>query len=777
MTGRFIAFLSLTCLLLAATVSLADSPPPVSNRTPAADDIGYLPSDGAAVNTNPPALAWLPEPGADGYAVQLARSPAFKREVLTIERTPYVLYTHTTALAAGRWHWRYACLNTKGDRSAWSRTRSFTIPADAQPFPRPDQALVRSRIPAQHPRLMLRPEELPKIRQTRQGALQGRWKKLLEEAEEYLEQPLTPEPPPWTRGEWNAEEWRRNYAVATRAATVAETLAFCYLLSGETRYGEGARKWLLHIAAWNPAGTTSMEVNDEAGMPILYLTSRAYDWAYDALSEADRKTLRAMIGARGEEAFHWLHSGPHEQKAYNSHAGRMWHFLGEAAIAFYGEVPEAEKWLDYALTIFWGWYPVYGDEDGGWAQGLPYWTSYVNRSTWWFDALYAALGIDGTEKPFYRRVGDFPLYVAPPSGALMGFGDFGERSPDGNQAIPVAFFARLRQKAEWQWYAQAWGRGRSGPASRGPQLWDSGPLGYLRGARPSPPVPASREPKDWPTAKWFRGIGWVALHTDLTDGAQNVQVLFRSAPLGNISHSHSDQNGFLLGAYGVPLLVSTGVRPWYGSPFCKQWYWTTKAHSALEIGGEGQPKTRQASGKVVVFQPGPKYDYVVGDATAAYQDRVDRYRRHLLFLKPDVLVVFDEVQAKRPVPLKFWLHGRAPFTVDHGRSQIALTFKQAALSGFLLAPGGLHISQTDKYPLPPEMGTPVPEWHLWAETKEQQAKARVVAVLGIGKAGEKAVVEEAEDASAGQTVTVRFRRSGRLVTVSFDPRAAKVIVR
>mgnify|MGYP001084324542 CR=1 FL=1 len=82
---------------------------------------------------------------------------------------------------------------------------------------------------------------------------------------------------------------------------------------------------------------------DEAGMPILHITSRAYDWAYDALSEADRDVMRRMIRLRGEEAYHWLHDQPFEQKAYNSHGGRMWHFLGEAAIAYYGEAPEARR--------------------------------------------------------------------------------------------------------------------------------------------------------------------------------------------------------------------------------------------------------------------------------------------------------------------------------------------------------------------------------------------------------------------------------------------------
>src|ERR1019366_2877875 len=90
-------------------------------------------------------------------------------------------------------------------------------------------------------------------------------------------------------------------------------LAFCYMLSGDRRFAEGARKWLLHIASWKPLGTTSMEVNDEAGMPILHSGSRAYDWLYDALSEADRATIRNAFRARGEETYERLHKIPYER--------------------------------------------------------------------------------------------------------------------------------------------------------------------------------------------------------------------------------------------------------------------------------------------------------------------------------------------------------------------------------------------------------------------------------------------------------------------------------
>ena len=766
MIGNVMPPIRFVSILLAGVVSLSAAESMVSNRAPLADEIGYLPADGAAVGANPPALAWLPEPGAEAYAVQLARDAAFTRQVITIAKTPYVIYTHTMTLAAGTWWWRYACVGAEGQRSAWSRTRKFTIAPGAQPFPRPSEERIRQRLPDRHPRLMLRPEEVSEFKQARLGAHKEKWSHLAGAAEEYLELTLIPEPPPWTGGKWNAEEWRRNFQQASKASQAAETLAFCYLLSGDPRYGEGARKWLLHIASWDPAGSTSMDVNDEAGMPILHITSRAYDWAYDALNEADRAKMRAMIRARGEEAYHWLHDKPHEQKAYNSHAGRMWHFLGEAAIAYYGEVPEAKKWLDYALTIFWGWYPAYGDDKGGWAQGFAYWGSYVNRSTWWFDALHAALGIDGTEKPFYRHVGDFPIYVAPPHGALVGFGDYAERRPTGSQPAVVGYFGQMRNKPEWRWYAEAWGQADTGPD----------PIGFLRAARPEPPVPKAVAPASWPKAKFFPGAGWVSLHTNLLDGLKDVQVMFRSAPLGNISHSHSDQNAFVVGAYGSPLLVNTGLRPWYGSPFCKEWYWTTKAHNALEIDGRGQPKTAAATGEVIVFQPGDAYDYVAGDATPGYGEPVKRYRRHLLFLKPDVLVIVDEVKAVKPVSLKFWLHARAPFTVAAGSPRVELTYENASLAGYLLAPGGVQIVQTDKYPIPPEMGKPEPEWHLSAETSRKLSEARFIAVLGIARAGEKPGVERVEDVSSGKALAVRFLRGGKSVTVSIDPAAPAAAV-
>src|SRR5690606_17728719 len=148
-----------------------------------------------------------------------------------------------------------------------------------------------------------------------------------------------------------------------------------------------ARRWMLHIAGWDPAGSTSWAGNTESSMPILYKLSRAYTWAHSALSDNDRRVIQEVMRLRGNEAYRVLKRIPYESKPYASHPGRMLGFLGEAAIAFHGEIPEAEAWFDYILRIFYAIYPAWGGDAGGWAEGHAYWTSYMNRVLWFVDAL------------------------------------------------------------------------------------------------------------------------------------------------------------------------------------------------------------------------------------------------------------------------------------------------------------------------------------------------------------------------------------------------------
>ncbi len=41
-------------------------------------------------------------------------------------------------------------------------------------------------------------------------------------------------------------------------------------MTGEKKYGAAARKWILHLASWDPDGPTNFKLNCEAAKPMLY---------------------------------------------------------------------------------------------------------------------------------------------------------------------------------------------------------------------------------------------------------------------------------------------------------------------------------------------------------------------------------------------------------------------------------------------------------------------------------------------------------------------------
>jgi hypothetical protein len=105
----------------------------------------------------------------------------------------------------------------------------------------------------------------------------------------------------------------------------AETVAFVYLITGEKKYGENARKRILDLASWDPDGETNFRRNCEAAKPLLHRLARAYDWAYDALSAEDRQRVRTAAKRRIDDA--WVSSEVgrgvgHINQPYNSHGNR-----------------------------------------------------------------------------------------------------------------------------------------------------------------------------------------------------------------------------------------------------------------------------------------------------------------------------------------------------------------------------------------------------------------------------------------------------------------------
>jgi hypothetical protein len=83
----------------------------------------------------------------------------------------------------------------------------------------------------------------------------------------------------------------------------AEVLSFAWLMTGDKKYADPARRFTLALAKWNPDGPTRFSLNCEAAKPMLHRLARAYDWAYDLFSEDERTQIRAMLLRRAQDAW------------------------------------------------------------------------------------------------------------------------------------------------------------------------------------------------------------------------------------------------------------------------------------------------------------------------------------------------------------------------------------------------------------------------------------------------------------------------------------------
>jgi hypothetical protein len=558
-------------------------------------------------------------------------------------------------------------------------------------------------------------------------------------------------------------------------------LGFVYLLTGEAKYGAAARRWILHLASWDPDGPTNFRLNCEAAKPLIHRLPRAYDWAWDTLSETDRAVVRQVMLRRLNDAWQSgeIQSGVgHLNRPYGSHANRIWHKVAEAGIAFLGELPEAEVWLDYAVNKFYACYPVWSDADGGWHEGVNYWAGYISKAVWWLQFAQSALDIDGLRNPFFAHVGDFPLYVAPPHSPNMGFGDLSFRAPSASWGGFIEYLIRAKsvqpdgaQAGYWRWWMNEW-------EMRG----QGGILGFLYAAN-LPELPPARPPVDLPSSKVFSGIGVASLHTTLLDSRDDVHFLFKSSPFGTQSHGHNPHNSFQLNAYGEALLTTCVYRDLHGSKFHYQWAHSTKAHNAVLVNGEGQIQhTPAPHGRILDFELGPAADYLVGDATAAYGERLRRYHRHVVFLKePDpILVILDDLEAVEPATFQFLLHAFAPFAVDEETARLTVAQPGAGAVVHYLAPSSLAFRQWDGYAPPPTREFPN-QWHLEAGTKEHMPAITLLTLILPHRADATPSVhsERLEDQSAvglrvrvdGHERRMAFRKAGVAGTVQLDGHA------
>ncbi|MCX6630444.1 MAG: DUF4962 domain-containing protein, partial [Candidatus Solibacter sp.] len=459
--------------------------------------------------------------------------------------------------------------------------------------------------------------------------------------------------------------------------------ALAYLITGETRYRDGAKRWILHICNY-PRWEHN---NSLAAGECLFGVAVGYDWLYGQLDDAERQLVRAKLVLQAEA----MSKAPVHQDRWLANHNHVEHLgLAAAGFALRGQVPQAEAWIRQADAVFRKALEFSG-RDGGSTEGHQYW-AYSTESI----LRYAELARDLLNENLYRNdwlrnVPDFIIQSTLPDftakNCVMSFGD-SHRSYDSHGPAHILYrIAAEYRNSHAQWLAGEMlkrGVGRTAYCGWASLLW------YDETLRPVPPT-------DLPTFWNCDDIGWVTARNGWDPAA--VMVGFKSGPMHGHKaqkyydeqrggaeeigggHGHPDVNSFQVYAYGKWLAIDPVLVNGKGQLGEGQTWFDRKAVLAAH-----------ATSTIIKAGHRAAYDYVLGDAMNIYPPAagLTRFRRHFVFVKPDFIVVVDELAAERPSRFEWLMHleekaeqcGSASFVVRNGGVAMDVQF---------LSPPGLEV--------------------------------------------------------------------------------------
>ena len=762
---------------------------PITEREPRSLELAAYPPDTHTARVNPPGFCWTPAEGARGYRLELRRAGG-GAVVFATDPQRSTAYAHGQTLEAGEYAWQVVYLGEAGRALGVSRTRRFSLDAGVAPLPMPDVGQLRQRLSGVRPRLFLAGNRAREIKEAVAAGGVNWWRPFIEAADAAVAEQSYAEPAGYPDGKFTVDDWHRIYTPGKAGSAHAARAALAWRLTGDGKYLEAARRWMLTLASWDPRGSTSHGVkqpnggegNDEASMPILERMAMAWDWAGDQLRPEERVKVLAAMTERGNQVLEVLRQQDFHSRPYSNHEGRVLAFLGLAGLSFLGDIPEAEKWLDYVVRSYLTSYPPWGSDHGGWAQGISYWSLYNYYHTTFIEALRSVTETDILRRPFYRNTGYFFLYFQPPYATRGAFGDGGERGPEESQQVTVGRLAEAFDDPVLRWRAQTAPAGgddwrqwmRGGDKWRQWMIEDVG--GVLGAGRSAGRRPA-RPPSELDGSRYMADIGWAAMHSALGDAKNDVWALFKSSRFGSFGHSHADQNTFQLNAYGRPLLIDSGYYPSFGSAHHILWTRQTQAHNGILVNGRGQPSsTWAAGGRIESFDRHGPLTVVRGQAAGAYNvaqpegvtrlwkklltvpvplmsPKVESFERTLAFVASKtrpVLVVLDYVTTDKPATFDWLLHAANRMQADARSGTVRVADSGARLVVRLVSSRPVEFFQTDRFTVPPEASQrhtcalPPEEcaakfpkqWHLSARTRGQAKEARFLAVMVPYREGE-----------------------------------------
>ncbi|NND05123.1 MAG: DUF4962 domain-containing protein [Saprospiraceae bacterium] len=700
------------------------------------------PLPGEVLDVSPPGFCWWRAAPRNKVSYRLSiESEAGERVYQSgLLRDP--VHVPSLVLPEGNYRWFVDALDKQQRVLTTRPAQYFNIAKDAYELPWIDPGQLLNRVPSNHPRLLFPHAKLLDIRASLEDSRSEAYSYLRKVADQSLRLELMEKPDfdkydketeyPMRRTAYRAS-YHKFTAVYNRGMI---SLALTYLLTGEKKYGHAAKKHLLNVLDWELDGIASLEEGfDEIGLRIARTSAQGYDWLYDLLTGDEREAIRQMLLARGDQMLARLERRDFLHKSAYSHDGRLPGYLVEFAIVL-AEEERAQIWMDYAMRALLTVFPHWGGKDGGWAEGINYVLSYNDRFITPLQSLKNSTGYNLWKKSYFRNMRYFLMYCTSPLGEITPFGDAEHNalSDRAGDLYSILHFHSLQyQDPQVRWWIEELA-GMKEKTTR---------LGVMHRLILEDDL-SPEKPEFLPPDKAFFGVGWAALHTDILDPKNDLMILFKSSPFGPVSHSHADQNSFAIMKGGKALAQPSGARyPQHQSPFHFEYTNLTIAHNALLINGKGQiDRDATAHGQLVDFKSTEHLGYVVGDAQKCYGNQLDKFERHVIMIRPSVILVIDDLSASKPFSVDWLMHGREQMVLHQNHQLIESSRYEEGMKTHLVTSGMFDFSLSNEWPIDPKQDYPMvttdpppKEWHLAASTREMADQRIIVAVMMIKEDG------------------------------------------
>jgi hypothetical protein len=679
-----------------------------------------------------PCLLW---PGVKGktvkYKVLLASDSLFKKDVITGAEQRWAVYPLHQSLKAGRWYWKYAAAEKSGAKWKWSPTYDFVVNKQAKNLlVSPTVTAILEKSKAAHPRLwgMNKGADAFYINNKQNPEA----KSFIAATSKLLGNELPEEKPTRPRDTTGMNALQRKQMVefmyhgfGEKVAMPIRNLCIAFQLTRDERFIKEAIKRAVHVAKMNPEGLATRD--DFNNGNILEGLAWLYDAGFKYLTIEEKNLLKNTIGVRGQKIYEGLPNRFELQMCDNHVWQHILRNFSIAAVAVASDLPQANEWLTYVYEIWSARFPVLGTNDGGWHEGNGYFRTHYETLIYLPELFGNISGVDYFKQSWMQNLPYYMLYSYPANSTSTAVGDMHENLANTvkMQAIYADALALKVNNPYLNWYVSEIRKSK-------PDYFkgnDDFQLFRLLNFNPKA-IKSVVPPSALPKGRVFNDIGLAAMHSDLANTGKNLTSYLMANPFGAAGHGHAAQNAFTINYKGKKVFGGTGFYSNFSDAHNLLDYRSSRAYNTILADSLGQRIGEDGYGWMPRFMTGQHIQYALGDASNAYGEvttdfwlgrfkeiglKADKssgygnsgvklYRRHMLQLDSNYVVLYDELEAAKPVKWTTQFH--SPFNMN-GKAKgnvltqsFDLTTGLGHVSAAVYAHTPLQMTIHDKYNFP-----------------------------------------------------------------------------